>query len=252
MSLRNFNPMRMCAALPPRRRLVLLAAAIMAIGAIAYGTLQADAWLSSAAFCSKACHEMENHVRLFEAQGHSVGVVGGCSGCHVRPGPVGHACARLTAIPHVYEHFFGNPDPASIKASAHQLTLINERCTSCHAKRRTADPRHLPLANAAALATASGGTVGVRCTDCHPSAGHYDGRYDGYSAKNSDRKTPAEASREVECLACHTTATPEVVAGWMAGPEAGLAKGCNACHDLRHDAINRRTTGALCPMRASR
>ena len=192
---------------------------------------------------------MEGHAKRFAAQRHSVSMVGGCAGCHVRPGVVGHITAKIAAAPQLAKHVFAHPDPSAFKLSAGQRKLTDQLCTGCHRARYTIDLQHVPLATAAGVATVRGEIVAVQCIDCHPAAGHYDGRYDAYSPLNPSHKAPDDTSTDLDCLACHTRATPEIVTGWLASKEASTAQGCRACHSLDHRKINQQSTGAKCPMR---
>ena len=244
-----FNFAFMLRSLPRRLRMCIAIGAIIAVAAIGYGTLRADSYLTSTGFCSSACHEMQGHARLFRAQRHSVSMVGGCAGCHVPPGVAGHVNVKVSSAPQMWEHVFGQPDPAKFRAGPSQVRIINERCINCHVRRYTVDLQHIPLSRVAAVATVQGEVVPVACTGCHPGIGHYDGRYDDYAPTNDKRKSPEETFTDLDCLACHTAATPEIVVGWLESPTARRAQGCRSCHCLDHKKINDDSTGKKCTVR---
>ena len=249
MRLVWINPVRLYRSLPRRVRICTAVGAIVVLAGVGYGALRADSYLTSERFCSAACHEMENHARLFRSQRHSVSMVGGCAGCHVPPGPVGHVNVKVASAPQMWEHAFGEPDPAAFQAGASQLRIINERCIDCHSRRYTVDLQHIPLSRWAAVATVKGEVVPVTCTDCHRGIGHYDGRYDRYAPANEKREAPEETFTDLDCLACHTAATPEVVAGWLNSRYPRRAQGCRTCHCLDHKKINADGTGKKCSIR---
>ena len=236
-------------SLPPRWRAACLVTLPLLLGLVCIGGWRADGWLTSTEFCSSACHEMESHASRFAGQRHSVSIVGGCAGCHVRPGVVGHIATKIAAAPQLAGHVLGGVDPATLKLNAGRRTLTNQLCADCHGRRYTIDLRHVPLGTSIGVTDAEGTITAVTCIDCHPAAGHYDGRFDAYAAVNPAHKAPENASTDRDCLACHTCATPEIVTGWMASKEAATAQGCSTCHGLDHRKMNQQSTGAKCPLR---
>lgn len=191
-------------------------------------------------FCA-SCHEMKIHYDSFKASKHHNEHVENCHACHVAPGIKGYAHAKLSdgthdSIMHALQAY---TDGSFIEIAEDSLEILNGNCIRCHSEGFTKDRSHIEFAT---RSSKHGGPIGTTseklvCTDCHLGIVHPHMPGDLFKAYADKKIKPSGTYEEVDCLACHKLATPEVVKEWTRGAHAMKGVTCIGCHGNDHSTI---------------
>ena len=193
-------------------------------------------------FCA-SCHEMKIHYDSFKASKHHNEHVENCHACHVGPGLKGYAHAKLSDGTHdsMMHSFQAYTDGTFIEIAEDSLKILNGNCIRCHSEGFTKDKSHIEFV----LKSNKHGTGGsapekLACTDCHLGVVHPHMPGDLFKAYAVKKIKPYGTYEEVDCLACHKLATPDVVKEWTKGAHAVKGVTCISCHGNDHRHIARK------------
>jgi cytochrome c-type protein NapC len=134
------------------------------------------------AFCSSACHEMQQPLEEFKNTTHFSNVYGirpGCADCHVPPTFVAGLLRHAKAVVEVWGHLTGKIDtPAKFEAHRLEMAQIiwdefkandSAECRSCHTPSAMAFSKQNEMA---ADSHSTLATSGMTCIDCHTGIAH--------------------------------------------------------------------------------
>ncbi len=237
---------------------VVAAVLLLVLTAAAFG---AAAYTERSTFCMTACHEMEPYGATWQRSAHSDI---DCVGCHIKPGAVEFAEAKLSALREVYVHVTGQvkapiavtehiPNSTCTASDCHPQGSIKKEiawgnvtfshgqhadvplCIDCHAQvvhtGTPGRPYIAPTTMAFCLRCHDGEQASGDCETCH-TAPHADrGKCTDCHALaswKSDFRHPVKLGKpheELICEKCHTKSTATAM---------GFPTGCVSCHAKRH------------------
>jgi len=178
---------------------ILVAAAIVFVAA----TFGAAAYTERNSFCITACHEMQPYGDTWNASAHHDV---DCVRCHIQPGIVALARAKVSALREVYVHFAGQVK-APIAVTKH---VPNETCLSCHPQPGDDIALGSGAKSPTVFSHAAHATTGL-CIDCHSQVVH----------TSVPGKPYVDPTTMAFCLGCHD------------GRQA--ADACETCHSAPHE-----------------
>jgi nitrate/TMAO reductase-like tetraheme cytochrome c subunit len=120
----------------------------------------AVAYTERSSFCANACHEMDVYGQTWRTSNHHEVE---CVDCHIEPGVINFAQAKISALREVYVHFSGNIE----KPIAVTRNVPNSTCTrsGCHNKNNV--PTRVKLKNGQWFPHVDHWQKDIYCRDCH-------------------------------------------------------------------------------------
>ncbi len=199
--------------------LVIAVAALLVLGV---AVVASASYTERSSFCTTACHEMAPYGSTWKASAH-FGVP--CVRCHIKPGTIELAKAKVSALREVYVHFAGQVK-APIAVTEH---IPNATCVSCHPAKKI--PTAITLAAASnpapgASSTPAAGASPGGAPAASPSASAAAGRRAGPSVAFSH----AAHAKGLLCIDCHSQVVHRSVAGRPYLDPTTMAF-CLRCHD---------------------
>ena len=238
----------------------------LVVGALALAVfvavvLVAAAYTERSSFCVTACHEMEPYGRSWRASAHKDVQ---CVTCHIKPGALALAEAKLAALREVYVHVRGQvkppifvtehiPDETCTKSGCHPASSLDRTvkwdsmtfshqqhatvplCIDCHARVvHTRIPGHVyiaPTTMAFCLRCHDGKQASGACETCHTPPHAPRGRCTDCHTLASWASTfthpvaLGKPHRALVCEKCHTRSTATAM---------NASLGCVSCHAKHH------------------
>jgi nitrate/TMAO reductase-like tetraheme cytochrome c subunit len=189
-----------------------IAAVVLMVAAFA-----AAGYTERSSFCISACHEMQPYGASWRVSAHKAIP---CVRCHIKPGVVELAEAKVSALREVYVHFAGQiKKPIAVTEHIPDGTCAS---TGCHAPGSVKDPATLAGLSPVTFSHKAHAARNITCITCHSQVVH----------RNVPGRPYIDPRTMAFCLRCHDgVRAPASCETCHRAPHAVRGK-CTDCHQL--------------------